>query len=189
MAKKQETHETIVREAAAAIRAHGYQGVSVADIMKRAGLTHGGFYAHFASRDAMCTEAIERAGAESIERLRRAAAEAPRGGAVDAMVEAYLSDRHVAEAARGCAIVAVGTETARQAPEVRRAATRGVRAMAEVFAEQGATDDEALGILSCMIGAMVLARMVDDPMLGTAIRTSAQDLIRRRPRRGKKAAG
>ena len=70
--RKQQTHERIVDVAARAIRRHGYAGVGVADVMKEAGLTHGGFYAHFDSRDALLVEALERAGRESGEAVRRA---------------------------------------------------------------------------------------------------------------------
>ena len=72
--KKEETRERILRAAARAIRKHGYEGVGVADVMKEAGLTHGGFYAHFESRDALLAAAADQAGAESIEYLTRAIA-------------------------------------------------------------------------------------------------------------------
>ena len=71
--RKHETHDRIVEVAARALRRRGYAGVGVADVMKEAGLTHGGFYAHFASRDAMLVEALERAGTESATRLKAAA--------------------------------------------------------------------------------------------------------------------
>ncbi len=70
--RKHETHERIVDVAARAIRRHGYAGVGVADVMKEAGLTHGGFYAHFDSRDALIVEALERAGRDSGEAVTRA---------------------------------------------------------------------------------------------------------------------
>src|SRR5437016_5899781 len=77
--KKEATHERIVEVAARAIRRNGYAGVTVADIMKEAGLTHGGFYAHFASREAMLAEAADRAGAESVATAMNVAAQAPAG--------------------------------------------------------------------------------------------------------------
>src|SRR5438094_4857946 len=92
---KEATHDRIVEAAARAIRRSGYQGTGVADIMKDAGLTHGGFYAHFASREAMLAEAADRAGCESAESMERIAAAAPRGNALKAMVQAYLSKEHV----------------------------------------------------------------------------------------------
>src|SRR5262249_58170730 len=97
--RKEDTHERIVEVAARAIRRHGYAGVGVADVMKEAGLTHGGFYAHFDSRDDLLVAAFERAGRESAETLTRALARrAPKGGvAVRAGVGAYL-----APGARAC---------------------------------------------------------------------------------------
>src|SRR5881275_3479746 len=92
---KEATHERIVEAAARAIRRSGYDGTGVADIMKNVGLTHGGFYAHFASREAMLAEAADRAGAESLATLTRVAAAAPSQEALPAMIRAYLSKEHV----------------------------------------------------------------------------------------------
>src|SRR5205085_6621033 len=95
--RKEETHERIVAAAARSIRRHGYAGVGVADVMKEAGLTHGGFYAHFDSRDALLVEALERAGRESGEGLARALERRAAKGmsAFRALVEAYLADKHL----------------------------------------------------------------------------------------------
>src|SRR5437879_2646411 len=112
--KKEETRERILRAAARAIRKHGYEGVGVADVMKEAGLTHGGFYAHFESRDALLAAAADQEGAESSEHLTRAIAAAKPGQELMALVDAYLSDGHVAAPEKGCAIAAAGTEVPRQ---------------------------------------------------------------------------
>src|SRR5690242_7996647 len=119
---KQATHERIVDAAARAIRRSGYNGTGVADIMKDAGLTHGGFYAHFASREAMLAEAADRAGSDAVVLMERVAAEVSPGRALPAMMQAYLSDEHVKSIETGCATAALGSEMPRQAPEVRRAA-------------------------------------------------------------------
>src|SRR5205814_1910417 len=121
--RKDATHERIVEAAARAIRRSGYGGTGVADIMKDAGLTHGGFYAHFASRAAMLAEAADRAGAESLATLTRVAAAAPPQEALGAMIRAYLSKQHLADAETGCPVAALGSETPRQAARARRAAT------------------------------------------------------------------
>src|SRR3954447_2262553 len=92
---KQATHDRIVEAAARAIRRSGYNGTAVADIMKDAGLTHGGFYAHFLSREAMLAEAIDRAGSESVAMMERIAATSPPGRALQAMMQASLSKAHV----------------------------------------------------------------------------------------------
>ena len=127
--KKAQTRERILRAAAGAIRKHGYEGLGVADVMKEAGLTHGGFYAHFESRDALLAAAAEQASAESTEALSRALAKARPGAELMALVDTYLDDRHVtaAEQGLGCALAAAGSEVPRQCPEVRRAVTRRIK--------------------------------------------------------------
>src|SRR3982751_3541319 len=106
--RKQDTHERIVDVAARAIRRHGYAGVGVADVMRDAGLTHGGFYAHFESRDALLVEALERAGRDSGEVVTRARRQAAKGvSAFRALVEAYLSDEHLSSLDTGCPVAAL----------------------------------------------------------------------------------
>jgi AcrR family transcriptional regulator len=177
--KKQQTHDRILRAAARAIRAHGYGGASVADIMKDAGLTHGGFYAHFESRDALLAEAADRAGAQGIEDLARIAANAPAGDALNTLLRAYLSREHVAQAELGCPVVALGSEMARQAPEVRAAATRRIKELIDLIGRQlpdwGQPDahQNALFTVAAMVGALTIARAVDDPKLSDAMRHAA----------------
>src|SRR5437879_9620658 len=93
--RKEVTHERIVEAAARAIRRSGYGGTGVADIMKAAGLTHGGFYAHFASREAMLAEAADRAGAEAVAASAHIAAAAPPQHALQSLLCAYLSKEHL----------------------------------------------------------------------------------------------
>jgi TetR/AcrR family transcriptional regulator, transcriptional repressor for nem operon len=170
--RKEVTHERIVRAAARAIRQSGYDGTGVADIMKQVGLTHGGFYAHFASRDAMLAEAADRAGAESVATLTRVAAAAPPQEALRAMIRAYLSKAHVANAEAGCPVAALGSETPRQASRVRRAATRRIKEMIDLVARHSPYD-QALVTVATMVGALVLARAVDDPKLSEALRAAS----------------
>ena len=184
--KKEETRERILRAAARAIRKHGYEGVGVADVMKEAGLTHGGFYAHFESRDALLAAAADQAGAESIENLTRGIAAAKPGQELMALIDTYLSDRHVAapEQGWGCAIAAAGSEVPRQQAEVRRAASRRIKDLIGLierqFAEwgRGAAHDKAMGIAATVVGALVLARAVDDAQLSSRIRKAARELTR-----------
>jgi TetR/AcrR family transcriptional repressor of nem operon len=172
---KEATHERIVETAARAIRRSGYNGTSVADIMKEAGLTHGGFYAHFASREAMLAEAADRAGAESVALSARVAATVQPEQALQAMLRAYLSKEHVQNAEIGCPVAALGSEMPRQAPEVRRAATRRIKEMIDVVARQlpdwgrPAAHEHALVIVACSVGALLLARAVDDLNLSDAL--------------------
>lgn len=173
--RKEATHERIVEVATRAIRRSGYAGTGVADIMKEAGLTHGGFYAHFASRDALLAEAGDRAGAESVALAARVAAAAPPGQALQAMLAAYLSPAHIAAIEVGCPVSALGSEMPRQAPEVRRAATIHIKEMIDLFARQmpnwgqPEAHAQAMATVCAMIGATILARAVDEPALSGAL--------------------
>ncbi len=177
--RKEATHERIVAAAARAIRRSGYGGAGVADIMKDAGLTHGGFYAHFASREAMLAEAADRAGAEGLTSVARLAAASPPRKALPALLRAYLSKEHVKAVETGCGVAALCSETPRQAPEVRRAATRRIKEMIDLVARQSpdwgrpGAHERALVTVTTMVGALVLARAVDDPRLSDALRESA----------------
>src|SRR2546428_432694 len=153
--------------------------LGIADIMKKVGLTHGGFYAHFASREAMLAEAADRAGAESVATLTRVAAAAPPQEALRSMIHAYLSKEHVEDAETGCPVAALGSETPRPAPRVRRAATRRIKEMIDVVArywpDQGEPRvyEHALVTVATMVGTLVLARAVDDPKLAEALRAAS----------------
>ncbi len=179
--RKEATHERIVETAARAIRRSGYGGTGVADIMKEAGLTHGGFYAHFDSREAMLAEAADRAGADGMDLLERVAAAAPPKQALKAMLRAYLSKEHVEGTETGCAVAALGSEMPRQSAKVRRAATRRIKEMIDLVARQlpdwGKPDAHAhaLVTVATAVGALVLARAVDDPKLSNALRQAALD--------------
>jgi len=176
---KELTHERIVEAAARAIRRSGYDGTSVADIMKEAGLTHGGFYAHFASREAMLAEAADRAGAEAVAASTRVAATAPPEQAMRRLLHAYLSKEHLISVEMGCPVAALGSEMPRQAPEVRRAATRRIKEMIDVVARQSpdwgqpGAHEHALVTVATMVGALVLARAVDDLRLSDTLREAA----------------
>jgi len=182
--KKEETRERILRAAARAIRKYGYEGVGVAEVMNEAGLTHGGFYAHFESRDALLAAAADQAGAESLEHLTRAIAAAKPGQELTALVDTYLSDRHVAAPEDGCAIAAAGTEVPRQQTDVRRAANRRIKDLVGLIERQfpewgrSAAHDKAMGIAATLVGALVLARAVDDAQFSNRIRKAARELIR-----------
>ena len=179
--RKEVTHERIVETAARAIRRSGYDGTGVADIMKEAGLTHGGFYAHFDSREAMLAEAADRAGAEAVVAMERIAASTPPDQALQAMMRAYLSKEHVEGVETGCATAALGSEMPRQTPQVRRAATRRIKEMIDVVARQSpdwgqpGAHEHALATVATMVGALILARAVDDPKLSDALRVAALD--------------
>lgn len=176
---KEATHERIVETAARVIRRSGYDGASVADLMKEAGLTHGGFYAHFPSREAMLAEAADRAGAEAVAASARIAADAPPEQTLQWLLRAYLSKEHCENPEFGCPVAALGSEMPRQAPEVRRAATRRIKEMIDVIARQSpdwgqpGAHEHALATAATMVGAMIMARAVDDPKLSNALLKAA----------------
>ena len=179
--RKEATHERIVEAAGRAIRRSGYGGTGVAEIMKEAGLTHGGFYAHFDSREAMLAEAADRAGADGMATLARVAAAAPPRQALKALLRAYLSKEHVEGAETGCAVAALGSEMPRQSARVRRAATRRIKETIDLVARQSpdwgqpGAHAHALVTVATMVGTLVLARAVDDPKLSAALRQAALD--------------
>jgi AcrR family transcriptional regulator len=178
-AAKDATHERIVSVAARAIRRSGYDGTGVADIMKEAGLTHGAFYAHFPSREAMLAEAAGRACAESAAAAAAVVASAPPDKALVSMLRSYLSKEHFEHADIGCPLAALGSETSRQTPEVRRVATRHIKEMIDLVARQGPdwgqpdAHQRALVTVATMVGALLLARAVDDPGLSDGLREAA----------------
>ena len=177
--RKEATHERIVGAAARATRRTGYAGTGVADIMKAVGLTHGGFYAHFASRDAMLAEAADQAGAECVAVLEHAAASAPQRRALQAIIQSYFSKAHLQGVETGCPVAALGSEMPRQAAKVRRAATRGIKDVIDLVVrhspDQGKPGayEHALVTVATMVGALVLARAVDDPKLSDALRAAS----------------
>ncbi len=175
--RKEITHARIVETAARAIRRSGYDGTGVADIMKEAGLTHGGFYAHFSSRDAMLAEAADRAGEETAAIAKSIFAKAPQDQALQALMNAYLSNEHIANIESGCSLAALGSEMPRQAPEVRNASTCRVKEMVALIegrlSDQPNAREEALVLVSTMVGTLLLARAVDDPELSEAFRQAA----------------
>lgn len=176
---KEATHDRIVEAAARAIRRSGYNGTGVADIMSDAGLTHGGFYAHFPSREAMLAEAADRAGGESVAMMERIAASLPPEQVLPAMMQAYLSKEHLESIETGCATAALCSEMPRQAPEVRRAATRRIKEMIDLVSRQSpdwgqpGAHERALVTIATMVGTLVLARAVDDSRLSDALRKAA----------------
>lgn len=178
-AAKEASHDRIVSVAARAIRRSGYGGTGVADIMKEAGLTHGAFYAHFPSREAMLAEAASRACAESAAVVADVVASVPAGQALTAMLRSYLSPQHLENAESGCPLAALGSETPRQAPEVRRATTRHIKEMVDLVARQSpdwgqpGAHERALLTVAAMVGTLLLARTVDEPALSDGLREAA----------------
>ena len=163
----QQHRERILAAASHLFRERGFDGVSVADVMKAAGLTHGGFYGHFDSKDALIREALVY---ESPGRRRRTDAESAAEYA-----DAYLSTPHRDNRGTGCPIAGVGSEAARASADVRAALTKTIRRQIDRFsaASPGTTPAlrrrAAIAAYSAMVGAVVLARIVDDGELSKEI--------------------
>jgi len=178
--RKQLTHDRIVATAARAIRRGGFHGVGVADIMKEAGLTHGGFYAHFASRSALLTEALERAGQEAVARVANEVETRRRHGAsaFRALVDAYLAEHHLSEPERMCAVAALASEIPRQSPDVREVAAQRVRDLIAIVARSLPADvpAESASVIACqLVGALQLSRALGDNAEGRALLAATRD--------------
>ncbi|TFZ05577.1 TetR/AcrR family transcriptional regulator [Ramlibacter henchirensis] len=169
--RKQLTHDRILDTAAGVLRESGFGGVGVADIMKRAGLTHGGFYAHFPSRDALLVEALDRAGQDSHARLQRSVAslESKSASRFRALVDSYLSERHLKSAESGCPVAALASELPRQSEAVRTAGAARVTSLISAVQAALSPDHpaEAAGIAaSQLVGALQIARALGDNARG-----------------------
>jgi TetR/AcrR family transcriptional repressor of nem operon len=162
---KAETHARIVRKASVRLREKGAHGVGVADLMKEAGLTHGGFYAHFASREALVIEAFADAMDRSTERWRKTLAELAPEKRVAAIVDGYLSPQHRDDVGHGCAVPALGAEIARESPRTRKAFAAKLEAMVDLFAENipdvssKVARKRAAAMLATLMGTLVMARI------------------------------
>lgn len=182
--RKELSHARIVDVAARAIRRGGYRGVGVADIMKEAGLTHGGFYAHFDSRDALLVEAMQRAGQDSLASLSEAMERRLRKGGTrfSALVESYLHDAHIERTEDGCVIAALASEMTRQEVAVRDEARRRVAAMVDLVRSalpDGAEIAEADVVTATMVGALQLARTLGGKAGRDILARTRQALIER----------
>jgi TetR/AcrR family transcriptional repressor of nem operon len=171
---KDETRQTVLRAAAAALREHGPNGVSVAGIMRSAGLTHGGFYAHFASKDDLVAQAVNEMFAQSDRRFARITEGLARDAALAAYLDRYLSAAHRDDLARGCPLTAIASDMARAPPTARAAFDAGVAAMVARLAawlpvSEAPAAARAAAMIAEMAGAVALARAVSDPALSTEI--------------------
>ncbi|HZZ09155.1 MAG TPA: TetR/AcrR family transcriptional regulator [Paraburkholderia sp.] len=166
-ADKLVTHQRIVEVAARRFREHGIDGMSVGDIMKEAGLTVGGFYKHFESRDALVTEAFIIA-LQDIEHIQDALKTAP-----ERAISTYVSKSHRNNVGRGCPISALVNDVARAPDATREVFTDRVSEiidlLAQSFSETEDAQDKAAMIFSSCVGSIALARAVKDPGLSNRI--------------------
>ena len=179
---KRRTRAAIVETASQAFRGHGIERVGVGDVMARAGLTHGGFYAHFASKDALVAEACTSSLLETAGRVFGAQDGTAPERTLSQVIRAYLSRAHRDAPATGCTIAALGGEIARRSPETRHAFTQAAQAYVDRLAlllPKGADPDEAWALLAGMAGTVMLARAVDDPALSDRLLLAGRRLYGR----------
>lgn len=173
--QKAETRQHIVDAAGRLFRRHGIDSVGVDAVMHAAGLTHGGFYGHFPSKEALAAEVAAAALDHAAARWERVRRDNSPEAALRQIVAAYLAPAHVADPERGCVLATLGAELARR-PDALTDVADAVRAMAETLRRclPGGDPAEALATLSTMVGAVVLARLADTPDMAEAILQAAR---------------
>ena len=180
-----ETRQRIVEAASAEFRRKGIGGTGLADLMAAAGLTHGGFYKHFDSKDRVVEESLALAAGSLVDAVESKLSASSGGRGLHAAIADYLSMEHRDNAADGCCFVALGSELARGSEGVREAATAGFVKLVDVFAGQldgmspAAARKQALVMLCTIIGALTMARVVTDPQLSSSILRQARKHLTR----------
>lgn len=181
---KLQTRSRILKEASYGLRQAGADGISVSDLMKRAGLTHGGFYTYFESREALMIEALAMAMDRTISQWRNQMDGLPGEERFDAFVETYLRRGHRDDRAGGCVLPALGTDIARSSQKARRAFARKLDEMFDVVAAllPGKPPEQARQIataaLATMMGSIALARAVGDKKLSDEILGAGRGALR-----------
>jgi TetR/AcrR family transcriptional regulator, transcriptional repressor for nem operon len=164
-------HERIVKEASRLFRERGFENVSVGEVMKAAGLTHGAFYAHFASKQELQEAAVAYGQSVSTDRARSAGA--TKAGRL-AYADRHLSRRHRDNPGNGCTMAALGQEVARSTPGLKAAFERGLE---DILAAGGGDRKEAIFYTAALLGGVVLARAVKDPKLSDEILESVRQKL------------
>jgi TetR/AcrR family transcriptional repressor of nem operon len=180
---KGETHQKIVKDASRRVRAEGITGAAVSAVMRDAGLTHGGFYKHFGSKDELLLESVREAFREMGDRLAEVGEQSPPGTGWKAIVKAYLSPEHCDHAELGCPLAALAPELARadnamKAPILEEVIQYKSR-MLPLMPGRRATDKERafFAIFSTMIGAVSIARILPDEAARARVLASARDFL------------
>src|SRR4030088_1941877 len=180
---KLETHARIVKKASVRLREKGAHGIGVADLMKDAGLTHGGFYAHFDSRDALVIEAFAHAMDRGTEHWRKLAERTPPDKRLATIVGSYLTAVHRDDPGHGCAIPTLGAEIARESPRTRKAFAARLERMIEMLAEKipevprKAARKQEMAAIATMMGTLVLARVAGNGDFSDEILGAGRDAV------------
>jgi TetR/AcrR family transcriptional regulator, transcriptional repressor for nem operon len=180
---KLETHARIVKRASVRLREKGAHGIGVADLMKDAGLTHGGFYAHFDSREALVIEAFAHAMDRATERWRKTAEATPPGKRLATIVDGYLSTAHRDDPGHGCAVPTLAAEIARESPKTRKAFAIKLEEMIDMLAEQisaaspKAARKQAMSVIATMMGTLVMARVAGSGEFSEEILSAGREAV------------
>jgi len=183
---KTNTHKKIVGAASELFRAQGIGSVGVTDLMQHAGLTHGGFYAHFSSKEALAAEACRVAFEEAGHRLKQVLDQVEPGQKFATTVERYLTATHRDNSCNGCIVAALASEAAHHPGPVRDAISAGIGAWIEGVEKMLAQDGieiDAYSAVATMVGAMILARAASDPKLADRLIARARGALLSAPRR------
>ncbi len=177
---KAEHREDIMSSASRMMRERGIERTSVADLMQSVGLTHGGFYRHFSSKDELVAISSQKAFEEVVERFERRTAESGPQAALETYVLEYLSDPHRDDPATGCVVSACGPEAARQGSGIRDAFTQGMNKLLGLTIDglscpQELRVERAIELLSLMLGAIVIARATSDTELSSKMLSSVRE--------------
>jgi TetR/AcrR family transcriptional repressor of nem operon len=180
---KFQTHAKIVKRASIKLREKGAHGIGVADLMKEAGLTHGGFYAHFDSRDALVIEAVTHAMDRSTEKWRKLTEETAPDKRLSKIVNSYLAPDHRDDPGQGCAVPALAAEIARESAKTRRVFAGRMEQLIDMLADQyqglprKAARKQATAALATMMGSLVMARVAGNGELSDEILKSGRDAV------------
>ena len=172
-----ENRSKILQVAARLFRERGFEGIGIAELMKKAGLTHGGFYGHFSSKEELMAQSCERAVDELLARHQVRANDGDDGlTPYQRFIAHYLSREHRDNPGSGCLMAALGAEAARQSPLVKRAFTRGANRLLNAAIKllpaqksEAEKREQAMVTLATLVGAQVIARALDDPELSEEV--------------------
>jgi TetR/AcrR family transcriptional repressor of nem operon len=182
-AQAEANREAVINAASRLFRKHGFDGIGLKDLMKGAGLTQGGFYKQFESKDDLAAQASRRAMEHANRRWSTVAATSP--DPLEAVIELYLSMGHREEKSDGCPLVALGADAARQTEEVRAPFQDGIQAHLQMLtelmpeAESPKASDKAMAMLSLMVGAVTISRILTDEGMSQRFLNVAADEVRR----------
>jgi TetR/AcrR family transcriptional regulator, transcriptional repressor for nem operon len=178
---KAETRSRIVRNASRVLRDNGLNGIGIVGLMKAAGLTRGGSYAHFKSREALVAEAVAQALAETASEWRRYGQSSD---GLDRLVAAYFTQEHKGNPASGCPLPAVSADVARSGKKVRRTFTQSLDKLRDALTELIAAEPNeetrvlAAGVMATMVGSLILARACDDRELAASMLEGGKRVVR-----------